>query len=125
MDINLDQSDYPEPRYRRHADAFKLELVQRSLQPGVSVSRLAREHDVNANQIFAWRKAWREGRLGSMSFLPVSIVKEDGGYTIEADDAQVGQSAGRIVLERGEVRMLIEGAPDSHVLRQIVQAVFR
>ena len=125
MDINLDQSDSQRTRYRRHADAFKLELVQRSLRPGASVSRLAREYDVNANQIFAWRKAWREGRLGSMSFLPVNIVKEDGGCTIEADEAQARQPVGRIVLERGEVRMLVEGAPDPQVLRQIVQAVFR
>ncbi len=39
-------------RYRHHPIEFKRALVEQSLLPGVSVSRLAREHGVNANQIF-------------------------------------------------------------------------
>ena len=41
---------------RRHGDAFKRELVERSLQPGASVSALAQEHGVNANLLFNWRR---------------------------------------------------------------------
>jgi transposase len=33
------------------------------LQPGASVAVVARRHDVNANQVFHWRKLYREGRL--------------------------------------------------------------
>lgn len=66
MDTNLDQRPQRGPRgpYRRHSIEFKRTVVEQSLQPGASVSRLARQHDVNANQIFAWRKAYQEGRLG-------------------------------------------------------------
>ena len=66
MDTNLDQRPQRGTRgpYRRHTIAFKRAVVEQSLQPGASVSRLARLHDINANQIFAWRKAYQEGRLG-------------------------------------------------------------
>jgi transposase len=30
------------------------------LVPGLSVSRVARRYDVNANQVFAWRRRYRE-----------------------------------------------------------------
>src|SRR5438874_10438748 len=32
--------------------------------PWASVARVARRNDVNANQVFYWRKLFREGRLG-------------------------------------------------------------
>ena len=37
---------------RRHSDALKRELVERSLQPGASVAALAQEHGINANLLF-------------------------------------------------------------------------
>ncbi len=33
--------------------------------PGASVARVARAHGVNANQVFAWRRQYRQGLLGS------------------------------------------------------------
>jgi len=33
------------------------------LRPRTSVARVARRHAVNANQVFYWRKQYREGRL--------------------------------------------------------------
>jgi transposase len=41
---------------RRHAAAFKRELVERSLQPGASVSGIALENGINANVLFRWRR---------------------------------------------------------------------
>ena len=35
-----------------------------SFEAGASVSVVARRHDVNANQVFAWRKLYRDGLLG-------------------------------------------------------------
>ncbi|WP_369436727.1 IS66-like element accessory protein TnpA [Serratia marcescens] len=39
--------------------SFKIDLVQQSLQPGVSVARLAREHGINDNLLFTWRQRYR------------------------------------------------------------------
>ena len=52
-------------------------MALESLAPGASVSRVARRHNVNANQVFAWRKLYSEGRLGgSGGLVPVTLVPE-------------------------------------------------
>jgi hypothetical protein len=43
------------------------EIVEETLVASASVARAARRHDVNANQVFYWRKLYREGRLGGGS----------------------------------------------------------
>ena len=57
---------------------FKLRLAQQACEPGVSVSRLAREHGINVNMLFKWRRHYRAGLLGSVSasplLLPVTIA---------------------------------------------------
>jgi len=40
------------------AEALKREIVAASLAPGASASVVARRYDVNANQVFAWRKLY-------------------------------------------------------------------
>ena len=46
-----------EPRARRRWPvAEKRRIVLKSFEAGASVSVVARRHDVNANQVFAWRK---------------------------------------------------------------------
>ena len=47
-------------RNRSWPEALKREIVAASLAPGASVSTVARQYDVNANQVFSWRKLYRE-----------------------------------------------------------------
>ena len=47
-------------RHRSWPEALKREIVAATLVPGSSVSLVARRYDVNANQVFAWRKRYRE-----------------------------------------------------------------
>jgi transposase len=62
-------------RYKSHSPAFKRAVVEETLLPGASVSRIAREHGVNANQVFLWRKQFREGVLpeSQSQLLPVTF----------------------------------------------------
>ena len=53
----------PRPR-RRWPVAEKRRIVLESFEADASVSVVARRHDVNANQVFAWRKLYRDGLLG-------------------------------------------------------------
>ena len=39
-------------------------LVALSPAPGASVAHIAREHGVNANQVFSWRRLYQQVRLG-------------------------------------------------------------
>ena len=41
---------------KRWPEALKREIVAASYAPGVSVSTVARQYDVNANQVFSWRR---------------------------------------------------------------------
>ena len=47
-------------RNRSWPEALKREIVAASFAPGSSVSMVARQYDVNANQVFSWRKRYRE-----------------------------------------------------------------
>lgn len=122
-------------RYRHHPIEFKRALVEQSLQPGVSVSRLAREHGVNANQIFNWRKLYQAGGLASVqgtTLLPI-LVCETQGPAPAASAHQPPQARARssfpddsrIVLESQGRRVCIEGLPDPQVLAQVLAAVLR
>src|SRR3954470_2543328 len=55
------------------------QIVEETLKPGASVSRVARAHDVNANQLFRWRREYRKGLLErapgqATALLPVKIA---------------------------------------------------
>jgi transposase len=45
---------------RRRSIEEKRRIVEETLELGASVARVAQRHAINANQIFAWRKKYRE-----------------------------------------------------------------
>ncbi|WP_439899243.1 IS3 family transposase [Pseudomonas gingeri] len=54
-------------RRRRWSPEQKLAMVRESLEPGQSVSVVARRHGINANQLFLWRKLYQDGSLSAVS----------------------------------------------------------
>lgn len=123
-------------RYRHHPIEFKRALVEQSLLPGVSVSRLAREHGVNANQIFNWRKIYQAGGLEPVqgaTLLPIQVHEAQGpAHGSPVRQAQKESSVrpspcadSRIVVEHQGRCMCIEGQPDPQVLAQVLAAVLR
>src|SRR6267142_2910174 len=68
---------------RRRSVEEKRRIVEETLEAGASVARVARRHAVNANQVFYWRKKYREGRLGknqSSKLLPVTLSDIHGVF---------------------------------------------
>ncbi len=77
-----------EPR-SSFSNEFKLQMVKQALQPGASVARIAREHDINDNLLFKWFKLWQnEGRISrrlpvttssgaGVELLPVEITPDE------------------------------------------------
>jgi transposase len=67
-------------RHKRWPEALKREIVAATLVPGASVSVVARQYDVNANQVFSWRRRYREASEPSaassstLGLLPVTIT---------------------------------------------------
>ena len=50
---------------RRWTMEEKRRITQETFLGGASVARVAQRYALNANQLFQWRKKYREGRLGS------------------------------------------------------------
>src|SRR5271165_3879444 len=75
-------------RNRSWPDALKREIVAASLAPGSSVSLVARRYDVNANQVFSWRKRYRDeaGGAGAAQLVPV-VVTPDRPAAASLDEA--------------------------------------
>ena len=100
------------------------QIVEETLQPGASVAVIARQHGVNANQVFHWRKLYREGRLelkpAAAELLPVRIAE-----VVSSELPPARLCAGVIVVELGRARIRIEGSVDSANLRLVLERVGR
>jgi transposase len=94
------------------------------MQPGASVAVIARRHDVNANQIFYWRKLYREGRLDAQSaaaqLVPVRIAE-----VVSGEQPPATLYGGVIVVEVGRARIRVEGAVNADNLRLVLERVAR
>jgi transposase len=51
-------------RHRYWTAEEKRRIVEETLSSTLSVASLARQHGVNANQVFYWRKLYHAGQLG-------------------------------------------------------------
>jgi transposase len=104
--------------------------VEETLEAGTSVARVAQKHGVNANQVFQWRRLYRDGQLGGppqngMKLLPVSLVEGDEAVEPERiADSSVSSGAIHIELP-GEVRISFEGSVDPAMVRAVLASLRR
>jgi transposase len=65
---------------QRHSIEQKRRIVEETHVRGASVATVARRHQVNANQVFAWRQLYRQGLLEekaageAAAMLPVKVT---------------------------------------------------
>ena len=111
----------PRKKLRRRSIEERREIVEETLIAGASVSRVARRHDVNANQVFYWRKLYREGRLGgSKQLLAVEVTKDRSAPVTE--EASVPSSGTiEIKLAKGSLRLF--GSIDVSALRVVLECL--
>ena len=113
---------------RRWATELKRELVAATLEPGSSVSIVARRHDVNANQLFKWRRQLGAAVPVPAGLIPVQVTPGPaGGPLIEAGPPVVIKPApSRIEITlTGGVRVRIEGAADPATVTAALGAVIK
>ena len=98
--------------------------MEETLLPGASVSRVARRHDVNANQVFYWRKLYHEGQLGSSADTQLVAVKVAKDRSVEAakdDDFLPRSGTLEIKLSKGTLRIF--GTVDVLTLRAVIECL--
>jgi transposase len=111
-------------RQRRSIEE-KRRIVEETLLPGASVSRVARRHDVNANQVFYWRKRYREGCLGespSGKLLRVTWT-DDSLSKCGRAGCVTTPSAGSMELKLAKGTVRVAGNIDVVVLRTAIECL--
>src|SRR6202049_4258974 len=121
----LDETPKREARRRRTIEE-KRRIVEETLEAGASVARVARRHAVNANQVFYWRKKYREGRLGkgrSSSLLPVAVseIPSNKSGQVRCVSSRCSLGAMEIKLPKGQVR--ITGSVEAEALRTVLECL--
>jgi transposase len=118
----MDTNGHGRRRNRSWPEALKREIVAASLEPGASVSRVARRYDVNTNQLFSWRKLYRDGLLGSggPALLPVTVAAGPDAASMAAG------ATGAIEIEvPGGYRVRVGSGVDGRTLRLVLDALAR
>jgi transposase len=123
-----------EPR-RRRSVAEKRRIVEETLEPDASVARVARAHGVNANQVFHWRRQYRQGLLGeedaeTVKLLPVHVSEALARKTNRQVRRQAAQAtcdgsrstpSGAIQVELPKGQLRITGRVDAEALRTVLE----
>lgn len=72
----MDRNSRERRRYRSWPEALKREIVAATYEAGASVSEVARRYEVNANQVFAWRKRFGRSAPETGGLVPVVVTAE-------------------------------------------------
>ncbi len=113
-------------RSRQHRSLeMKRQIVEETLAPGASVAVVARNHGVNANQVFGWRRLYRQGLLENgndrtPTLLPVRVVPE------AASEGQRGSGTARpplgvMQIELPKGRLRLSGGVDVAALQVVLE----
>jgi transposase len=116
-------------RYRSKQERRR--IVEESFAPGSSVARVARAHEVNANQIHAWRKLYQQGLLDdgndAATLLPVRLSEKLSHASARRATAvrkqYAGEPCGAIEIEAGRARVRVAGAADPTTLRILLDCL--
>ena len=116
----------PSLRRLRRTREEKRRIVEATFVPGASIARVAREHGVNANQVFQWRHEYRKGALGvrqqaQSKLLPVTVTAEPmSGMALAA------APAGSIHIELpGRAVISVEAGVDPELVRAVLGSLLR
>lgn len=107
----------------------KRRIVEQTLSSDSSVAVVARQHGVNANQVFYWRKLYRAGQLGNneqpegVRLLPVSVSDDEPSQTAAEQNKPVPSGVSINIEIPGGALVSVEGAVDAAIVRAVVESL--
>ena len=111
-------------RRRRYDAAFKRAIVEQTLAPGASVARIAREHDINANQLFTWRRQFLlEGSAASGAGEPTPSATALLPVTVVGEEAAAPSPPGQIEIQLAGGTIRIQGTVDKAMLQVVLSSL--
>ena len=122
------ESVAPSRRRLRRTPEEKRRIVEATFVPGASIARVAREHGVNANQVFQWRYEYRKGTLGVCQRTQTKLVPvtaEPNSVTLPGI-APVTARSGSIHIELpGRAVISVEAGVDPELVRTVLGSLLR
>jgi transposase len=112
-------------RNKRWPEALKLEIVAATLEPGASVSVVARRYNVNANQVFSWRRRYTAVKAPlaappSAGLVPVTITPE--AESISPPPAPAAPETIEIEVG-GDCRVRVGASFDARALKRVLDVL--
>ena len=115
-------------RRRRFSTEAKRRIVEESFVSGDAVSAVARRHGLFPAQLFAWRRAAREGAFGIWNGAGAEFVE---ARVVPAVDVDVGHLTHRVTSGRGRLeivsangrRVIVEPGVDVAALLRIIRGL--
>ena len=101
-------------------------IAEESFTSKASVARIAQRYALNANQIFQWRKSYREGRLvseGEAKLLPVAITEEQRPEAAKATEPTVRAPSGSIEIQLPKGNLRVTGNVELLALRTAIECL--
>ena len=111
--------------YRRWPMEQKRKIVAETYLSGQSVSIVARRHDVNANQVFRWRRQFKAAEckeLAPVEFIPVDVVNRQAEPSVPVTNQASGIMT--IVLQDG-ISIRVDRDVDDRALRRVLKLIAR
>jgi len=112
-------------RNKRWPEALKRKIVAATLQPGASVSIVARQYNVNANQVFSWRRrfgaAHEPAASATSGLVQVAIMPEP-----ESSGAVMAAPATSETIEievAGDCRVRVHADFDARTLKRVLDVL--
>lgn len=108
----------------------KRQIMEEAQTLGISVTALARQRGINANQLFYWRKLYRAGQLGGVAhLLPVYMSDADTASITAIQETEQGQKptglpAFTMHIELpGRALISLEGVVDAIVVCAVLESL--
>jgi transposase len=136
MEVGAEIGEGASCRRRYWTAEEKRRIVELTMSSGQSVSSVARQHGVNANQVFYWRKLYHAGQLGgesaaeapSLRLLPVSVGNEEPSEAEASETEQDTHESAEPPLTMniefpGGALVSLVGAVDAEIVRAVLESL--
>jgi len=132
METRIEVAEGSSRTRRRWTVSEKRRIVEETLSSARSLASLARQHGLNTNRLFYWRKQYLTGQLcegpigersGNVQLLPIS-VKDDEPVT--ADQEKIKTLAPRLTMNieiPGRALVSLEGDFDAKFIRTVLEGL--
>ncbi|RTL80494.1 MAG: transposase [Hyphomicrobiales bacterium] len=122
--MSTDRQDQGSGSSRRKRRSWAMEekrrIVEESLEDGASIAEVARRHDLNANQLFAWRRQFGAEPKELAAILPVML-----GPDTPAEHSDRGSSGQMEIVLAGGDRIIVWDDVEAAALSRVLGALSR